>query len=148
MLSSSRKINHSLYLTVSLNLSVLCSKVPTFVRLLAPSSALSIHEKAWNAYPYCRTGTNHNSTASLNIHIHTSIKHRAHRNDEIHNCVFPIFHVLTTSFITPVITVSLRHLCVIKHYYIHITISNNINNQHFILLYQVFFLYIQCLSKV
>uniref|UniRef100_A0A8C1I3H6 Phosphatidylinositol transfer protein alpha isoform n=1 Tax=Cyprinus carpio carpio TaxID=630221 RepID=A0A8C1I3H6_CYPCA len=31
------------------------SKVPTFVRLLAPSSALSIHEKAWNAYPYCRT---------------------------------------------------------------------------------------------
>uniref|UniRef100_A0A8C1VEV5 Phosphatidylinositol transfer protein alpha isoform n=1 Tax=Cyprinus carpio TaxID=7962 RepID=A0A8C1VEV5_CYPCA len=38
------------------------SKVPTFVRLLAPSSALSIHEKAWNAYPYCRTGTSHNST--------------------------------------------------------------------------------------
>uniref|UniRef100_A0A671NCS2 Phosphatidylinositol transfer protein alpha isoform n=2 Tax=Sinocyclocheilus TaxID=75365 RepID=A0A671NCS2_9TELE len=38
------------------------SKVPTFVRLLAPSSALSIHEKAWNAYPYCRTGTGHNST--------------------------------------------------------------------------------------
>uniref|UniRef100_A0A4W4F5B0 Phosphatidylinositol transfer protein alpha isoform n=1 Tax=Electrophorus electricus TaxID=8005 RepID=A0A4W4F5B0_ELEEL len=31
------------------------SKVPTFVRVLAPSSALNIHEKAWNAYPYCRT---------------------------------------------------------------------------------------------
>ncbi|XP_046891283.1 phosphatidylinositol transfer protein, alpha a [Hypomesus transpacificus] len=31
------------------------SKVPKFVRLLAPSSALNIHEKAWNAYPYCRT---------------------------------------------------------------------------------------------
>ncbi|XP_036419645.1 phosphatidylinositol transfer protein, alpha a [Colossoma macropomum] len=31
------------------------SKVPTFVRMLAPSSALNIHEKAWNAYPYCRT---------------------------------------------------------------------------------------------
>ncbi|XP_017552340.1 phosphatidylinositol transfer protein, alpha a isoform X1 [Pygocentrus nattereri] len=31
------------------------SKVPTFVRILAPSSALNIHEKAWNAYPYCRT---------------------------------------------------------------------------------------------
>uniref|UniRef100_A0AAY4EPV5 Phosphatidylinositol transfer protein alpha isoform n=1 Tax=Denticeps clupeoides TaxID=299321 RepID=A0AAY4EPV5_9TELE len=32
------------------------SKVPGFVRLLAPASALKIHEKAWNAYPYCRTG--------------------------------------------------------------------------------------------
>ncbi|MED6267759.1 hypothetical protein CHARACLAT_015366 [Characodon lateralis] len=31
------------------------SKVPSFVRMLAPSSALNIHEKAWNAYPYCRT---------------------------------------------------------------------------------------------
>lgn len=33
-----------------------CSKVPGFVRMLAPNSALNIHEKAWNAYPYCRTG--------------------------------------------------------------------------------------------
>lgn len=33
-----------------------CSKVPTFVRMLAPEGALNIHEKAWNAYPYCRTG--------------------------------------------------------------------------------------------
>ncbi|XP_006891153.1 PREDICTED: phosphatidylinositol transfer protein alpha isoform [Elephantulus edwardii] len=32
------------------------SKVPTFVRMLAPEGALNIHEKAWNAYPYCRTG--------------------------------------------------------------------------------------------
>nr|XP_023998355.1 phosphatidylinositol transfer protein alpha isoform-like [Salvelinus alpinus] len=31
------------------------SKVPSFVRMLAPASALNIHEKAWNAYPYCRT---------------------------------------------------------------------------------------------
>ncbi|CAO2644215.1 Phosphatidylinositol transfer protein alpha isoform [Lemmus lemmus] len=31
------------------------SKVPTFVRMLAPEGALNIHEKAWNAYPYCRT---------------------------------------------------------------------------------------------
>ncbi|KAJ0061632.1 hypothetical protein NL108_005681, partial [Boleophthalmus pectinirostris] len=31
-------------------------KVPSFVRMLAPASALNIHEKAWNAYPYCRTG--------------------------------------------------------------------------------------------
>uniref|UniRef100_A0AAZ3SMN7 Phosphatidylinositol transfer protein alpha isoform n=1 Tax=Oncorhynchus tshawytscha TaxID=74940 RepID=A0AAZ3SMN7_ONCTS len=32
------------------------SKVPNYVRILAPSTALNIHEKAWNAYPYCRTG--------------------------------------------------------------------------------------------
>ncbi|CAO1406850.1 unnamed protein product [Diamesa serratosioi] len=33
----------------------LASKVPTFIRLLAPKGALEIHEEAWNAYPYCRT---------------------------------------------------------------------------------------------
>ncbi|KAJ6657345.1 hypothetical protein lerEdw1_002712 [Lerista edwardsae] len=32
------------------------SKVPPFVKMLAPEGALNIHEKAWNAYPYCRTG--------------------------------------------------------------------------------------------
>ncbi|XP_071945321.1 phosphatidylinositol transfer protein alpha isoform-like [Antedon mediterranea] len=31
------------------------SKVPAFVRILAPRGALEMHEKAWNAYPYCRT---------------------------------------------------------------------------------------------
>nr|XP_023838270.1 phosphatidylinositol transfer protein alpha isoform isoform X3 [Salvelinus alpinus] len=33
----------------------LSCKVPNYVRILAPSTALNIHEKAWNAYPYCRT---------------------------------------------------------------------------------------------
>ncbi|CAG0878626.1 unnamed protein product [Darwinula stevensoni] len=31
------------------------SKVPGFIRLLAPRGALEIHEESWNAYPYCRT---------------------------------------------------------------------------------------------
>ncbi|KAG5835106.1 hypothetical protein ANANG_G00268600 [Anguilla anguilla] len=31
------------------------SKVPTFVKMIAPEGALVFHEKAWNAYPYCRT---------------------------------------------------------------------------------------------
>uniref|UniRef100_A0A671NFX5 Phosphatidylinositol transfer protein beta isoform n=1 Tax=Sinocyclocheilus anshuiensis TaxID=1608454 RepID=A0A671NFX5_9TELE len=31
------------------------SKVPGFVRMIAPEGALVFHEKAWNAYPYCRT---------------------------------------------------------------------------------------------
>ncbi|KAM4545892.1 phosphatidylinositol transfer protein alpha isoform [Odontesthes bonariensis] len=42
------------------------SKVPSFVRMLAPASALNIHEKAWNAYPYCRTGT------YTHTHTHTT----------------------------------------------------------------------------
>ncbi|XP_019763846.1 phosphatidylinositol transfer protein alpha isoform isoform X3 [Dendroctonus ponderosae] len=33
----------------------LASKVPAFIRLLAPKGSLEIHEEAWNAYPYCRT---------------------------------------------------------------------------------------------
>ncbi|KAL2078812.1 hypothetical protein ACEWY4_026497 [Coilia grayii] len=31
------------------------SKVPTFIQMFAPEGALVFHEKAWNAYPYCRT---------------------------------------------------------------------------------------------
>lgn len=31
------------------------SKVPAFLRRIAPKGSLAIHEKAWNAYPYCRT---------------------------------------------------------------------------------------------
>uniref|UniRef100_A0A3B1JAE9 Phosphatidylinositol transfer protein beta isoform n=1 Tax=Astyanax mexicanus TaxID=7994 RepID=A0A3B1JAE9_ASTMX len=31
------------------------SKVPGFVKMFAPEGSLVFHEKAWNAYPYCRT---------------------------------------------------------------------------------------------
>ncbi|KAM9541460.1 phosphatidylinositol transfer protein, beta, like [Salvelinus alpinus] len=31
------------------------SKVPSFIQMFAPEGALVFHEKAWNAYPYCRT---------------------------------------------------------------------------------------------
>lgn len=47
---------HVVLINVFLPISKFCSKVPTFVRMLAPEGALNIHEKAWNAYPYCRTG--------------------------------------------------------------------------------------------
>ncbi|KDR20111.1 Phosphatidylinositol transfer protein alpha isoform [Zootermopsis nevadensis] len=33
----------------------LASKVPSFIRLLAPRGSLEVHEEAWNAYPYCKT---------------------------------------------------------------------------------------------
>uniref|UniRef100_A0A3B3QLK2 Phosphatidylinositol transfer protein beta isoform n=1 Tax=Paramormyrops kingsleyae TaxID=1676925 RepID=A0A3B3QLK2_9TELE len=35
------------------------SKVPGFVKMIAPEGALVFHEKAWNAYPYCRTSEFH-----------------------------------------------------------------------------------------
>ncbi|KAL4647558.1 phosphatidylinositol transfer protein alpha isoform-like [Arapaima gigas] len=41
------------------------SKVPAFVRMLAPASALNIHEKAWNAYPYCCTSETFKMKMSL-----------------------------------------------------------------------------------
>ncbi|XP_046559607.1 phosphatidylinositol transfer protein alpha isoform-like [Haliotis rubra] len=31
------------------------SKVPGYIRVLAPKGSLEVHEEAWNAYPYCRT---------------------------------------------------------------------------------------------
>lgn len=31
------------------------SKVPWWVKKLAPTGALELHEEAWNAYPYCKT---------------------------------------------------------------------------------------------
>jgi hypothetical protein len=31
------------------------SRVPGFVRLIFKESSLSMHEEAWNAYPYCKT---------------------------------------------------------------------------------------------
>lgn len=37
------------------NMFLECSKVPSFIRLLAPKGSLEIHEEAWNAYPYCKT---------------------------------------------------------------------------------------------
>ncbi|CAJ0945177.1 unnamed protein product [Ranitomeya imitator] len=35
------------------------SKVPGFVKMFAPEGSLVFHEKAWNAYPYCRTKKHH-----------------------------------------------------------------------------------------
>ncbi|KAG8520117.1 Phosphatidylinositol transfer protein alpha isoform, partial [Galemys pyrenaicus] len=43
------------------------SKVPTFVRMLAPEGALNIHEKAWNAYPYCRTVMEHSYSPAVSL---------------------------------------------------------------------------------
>ncbi|KAI8370600.1 uncharacterized protein BYT42DRAFT_548838 [Radiomyces spectabilis] len=33
----------------------LASRVPSFVRAIAPAGSLDLYEEAWNAYPYCKT---------------------------------------------------------------------------------------------
>ena len=33
----------------------LASKVPTWIKMIAPAGSLELHEEAWNAYPYCKT---------------------------------------------------------------------------------------------
>ncbi len=40
---------------VCLCVSVMFSKVPKVIRVLAPKGSLEIHEKAWNCFPYCKT---------------------------------------------------------------------------------------------
>lgn len=61
------------------------SKVPSFVRLLAPASALKIHEEAWNAYPYCRTVlTNEYMKDNFLIMIETWHKPDLGEQDNVH----------------------------------------------------------------
>ncbi|XP_023618707.1 phosphatidylinositol transfer protein beta isoform isoform X3 [Myotis lucifugus] len=57
------------------------SKVPGFVRLIAPEGSLVFHEKAWNAYPYCRTivtvhGLDPNTWKTVEI-VHIDIADRS-----------------------------------------------------------------------
>ncbi|XP_053210293.1 phosphatidylinositol transfer protein alpha isoform-like isoform X2 [Panonychus citri] len=45
------------------------SKVPSFVKYLAPKGSLAIHEEAWNAYPYCKTILTNPSYMKDGFHI-------------------------------------------------------------------------------
>lgn len=65
------------------------SKVPAWIRTLAPKGSLELHEKAWNAYPYCRTVlTNPYMKDNLSIEIITwhkpdmGTQENVHRLDE------------------------------------------------------------------
>ncbi|XP_066924136.1 phosphatidylinositol transfer protein alpha isoform-like [Clytia hemisphaerica] len=56
------------------------SKVPAILRKLAPSGALTLHEKAWNAYPYCRTVYT-NDYMKDGFHIVIETRHEAGTGD-------------------------------------------------------------------
>ncbi|XP_070826757.1 phosphatidylinositol transfer protein alpha isoform-like [Chaetodon trifascialis] len=61
------------------------SKVPTFMRVLAPKGSLEVHEKAWNAYPYCRTIlTNEYMKDKFMIKIETWHKPDMGTQDNVH----------------------------------------------------------------
>jgi len=65
----------------------LASKVPAFIRWLAPAGALEIHEQAWNAYPYCRTVVTNPDYMKDNFYIKIETMHLADRGDSenVHN---------------------------------------------------------------
>ncbi|KAK6190719.1 hypothetical protein SNE40_002520 [Patella caerulea] len=65
----------------------LASKVPTFIRLLAPKGSLEIHEKAWNAYPYCRTVITNPDYMKDNFFINIESMHMPDRghSENVHN---------------------------------------------------------------
>jgi Phosphatidylinositol transfer protein len=53
------KLHHqttSLPLLCELNLTCHVSRLPGWVKAFIPGNALKLEEKAWNAYPYCKTG--------------------------------------------------------------------------------------------
>lgn len=61
------------------------SKVPGFVKFIAPEGSLVFHEKAWNAYPYCRTiVTNEYMKDDFFIKIETWHKADLGEQDNVH----------------------------------------------------------------
>ncbi|CAI5650817.1 unnamed protein product [Oreochromis niloticus] len=72
------------------------SKVPGFVRLLAPEGALVFHEKAWNAYPYCRTiVTNEYMKDNFFIKIETWHKPDLGTQENVHKLDSPTWKNVT-----------------------------------------------------
>ncbi|XP_074535572.1 phosphatidylinositol transfer protein beta isoform-like [Halichoeres trimaculatus] len=61
------------------------SKVPSLLSKVAPPGSLSVHEKAWNAYPYCRTIlTNEYMGDSFEIKIETWHKPDMGEQENVH----------------------------------------------------------------
>jgi hypothetical protein len=55
----------------------LYSKVPWWIRKMAPKGTLEMHEEAWNAYPYCRTIINNPDYMKENFFIKIESLHVA-----------------------------------------------------------------------
>lgn len=64
----------------------LATKVPSYVRWLAPKGSLEVHEKAWNAYPYCRTEYSNPDYMKDSFYILIDTWHKEGEGEEnVHN---------------------------------------------------------------
>jgi hypothetical protein len=63
------------------------SKVPALLKKVAPNGSMAIHEKAWNAYPYCRTEMTNPDYMGENFFIKVETIHLADRGttENAHN---------------------------------------------------------------
>merc|ERR1719295_1402071 len=59
----------------------LASKVPSWVRAIAPKGSLEIHEEAWNAYPYCKTVLSNPGYMKDGFYIMVETYHIADKGD-------------------------------------------------------------------
>ena len=65
-----------------------CSKVPRFVRAIAPKGSLEVVEEAWNCYPHCKTVIKNPAYMKDKFHITIETIHREDdtgKVDNIHN---------------------------------------------------------------
>jgi len=60
----------------------LASKVPQFVRMIAPKGSLEVHEEAWNGYPYCKTVLTNPGYMKENFVIKVETYHIADRGQQ------------------------------------------------------------------
>ncbi len=90
--------------------------------MLAPASALNIHEKAWNAYPYCRTGNTH-------THTHTHTHTRALEAKFLHMFSMFLLHFYYYVFLSVSPCLFLCH-CICGHWIIHCLSWAGVELQH------------------
>ena len=78
---------HDLYMYMNVVL-VTCSKVPRFVRAIAPKGSLEVVEEAWNCYPHCKTVISNPAYMKDKFHITIETIHKEDdtgKVDNIHN---------------------------------------------------------------
>jgi len=60
----------------------LASKVPSWIKMVAPKGSLEVHEEAWNAYPYCKTVLSNPGYMKDNFYIVIETYHIGDRGDQ------------------------------------------------------------------
>jgi len=60
----------------------LASKVPGWIKMVAPTGSLEIHEEAWNAYPYCKTVLSNPGYMKDNFYIVIETYHIGDRGEQ------------------------------------------------------------------